>query len=539
MDEGRGGGGSSGSEGESLQSDSVKQFAPEMSASPLLRPSLTSSATEGITAASSPLFGGSNTSTSTNTSSSSSANTNTSTSITNGTSRFSNRSAENSSGSILVKTDFLNNNDSSNDGCDDDGSGAFVIDEYELPDDFNPFDLEFTTLDPAKETEGSPSSPSEAEDPDEDSQKITLKTSIYLDHDKEAINDEGAARSIRTVNKACNTSKKTKIRKLNVDFVPYKEDEEVSDSDSDAVEDPTFDDRNRLCCPLCNFKTKSKSCYHNHILTQHNNRASKRKRIQTDRFRSPVTVPSSVSSSSTFRPSHTTFGVPPLNRCSSGKRTGGIGSRGPYKKRGIKQLLKKMKIQSSLGLGVTSGGLLSSGLTTPFSRGLSASSLTSSGEGGAPQRSSDQENTPEDCYDPSIHSFSCGKCPFITANLKSFRTHSYAHPKDFSCQHCTYMTNNETKFNKHRETHSDLRKMRCPHCGFSTTNERYFKVHKAAHKVHKAHTSTNNKKTNKRTNSKVSALKLHKYKCNKCNFVSLNYNSYKSHMATHGTPVAS
>ena len=325
--------------------------------------------------------------------------------------------------------------------------------DYELPEDFNPFDLEFSSLENSKVQ-------SEATlDPIAGPSDLQAPLMNSLDLSCASMRGEWQGQDSKLL----------------------KEEEQAADSDSDdPMDDPTYDNLNRLACPLCNFKTKSESLYHKHVV-QHSRSHNGRKRVQTNHYVAPEFL--------------------------SNKSRRGRG-RGRQKNPPLDPLPKDFSLMPRV---------LNRALPKSFNGSIS-------------ERLSAENDLPKS---GSVQEFDlvCKKCQYFTSSHVRFRNHMMRHYKAHKCPYCPFQGASETELTIHKEVHAMQKKFNCPICPFTTLNHRYYLVHKSAHKLHrKAGDKVPVKST---TPSRKILPNLVKLKCPTCNYITLSHVSYKAHLQTH------
>ena len=325
-------------------------------------------------------------------------------------------------------------------------------DNFDLPDDFNPFELEFTTLGEAKEQVAD----ALEENSDPDSKKVSLKSTA----------DVGPS-----------------ARKRKYVFHTDDEGGGLSSDSDDPLDDPTFDQQNRLCCPLCRFKTKCTQSYQCHI-AKHTGRRRRNppeadmleavvKRTRRRR-RNPLeadmveAVPDSTSPKES-KPSTSTDSIQARMK------------RGPYKKRNHPTIRRRRAPTMGLRSPPKTGFKFDLATAkSPPKVGFKVDLTAKRPSPKAGYARIDLDAAAK--YNGGEDFISCGRCAFTTNKYASFRAHMFTHKKEFSCRYCSYRTTNSVLFERHKDVHADLKKLNCPHCRFTTTNQRYFKVHRAAHR---------------------------------------------------------
>jgi len=362
--------------------------------------------------------------------------------------------------------------------------------EYELPEDFNPFDLEFSALgdSPTKVPSDDELKASEVRDM---GTSQTLKEVPLVS----AINVSNLISSKEGSSSASTSKDETRREDL---FGP------VSESDGDD-DDPSYDSRRGLCCTKCSFASWNKKEFQNHVMSHSTSRVSSRKRSRPEHY-NPAEFEN--------KPRTRRRGPKLAKRsiCSDG-------AGGKYNLEPLQTDFKLFAkpVTDNSGTGTTTGD----------------SEFNSAGWRRVQQVDTDVKKEYNIC---------CNRCNFVTADLNLFRVHmEERHMKERRvCPYCHHVYTSEQDYQQHKEVHANTKKLYCPVCPFTTVNQRYFKLHKSAHKLHRKggdKISLKRRPAVATTASDMSVPRLTKLKCPTCNYMTLSSVSYKAHLKTHSKVV--
>ncbi|KAH8370954.1 hypothetical protein KR093_005682, partial [Drosophila rubida] len=110
----------------------------------------------------------------------------------------------------------------------------------------------------------------------------------------------------------------------------------------------------------------------------------------------------------------------------------------------------------------------------------------------------------------------CSSCQRVFSSKSSLKLHMRSHQanKRFKCDKCEYEANDHNSFRRHLATHREPKRYACPHCDFRAIQSTAYRIH-----LQKRHPE-----------QELSSII---YKCNTCNFSSINRGLLLVHQAKH------
>ncbi|KAH8302897.1 hypothetical protein KR044_011764, partial [Drosophila immigrans] len=110
----------------------------------------------------------------------------------------------------------------------------------------------------------------------------------------------------------------------------------------------------------------------------------------------------------------------------------------------------------------------------------------------------------------------CSSCQRVFSSKSSLKLHMRSHQanKRFKCDKCEYEANDHNSFRRHLATHREPKRYACPHCDFRAIQSTAYRIH-----LQKRHPE-----------QELSSII---YKCNACNFSSINRGLLLVHQAKH------
>ncbi|KAL7732715.1 hypothetical protein ACLKA6_005863 [Drosophila palustris] len=110
----------------------------------------------------------------------------------------------------------------------------------------------------------------------------------------------------------------------------------------------------------------------------------------------------------------------------------------------------------------------------------------------------------------------CSSCQRVFSSKSSLKLHMRSHQanKRFKCEKCEFEANDHNSFRRHLATHRDPKRYSCPHCDFKAIQSTAYRIH-----LEKRHPEQE--------------LSTIIYKCNVCNFSSINRGLLLVHQAKH------
>ncbi|XP_062135808.1 uncharacterized protein LOC133845369 isoform X1 [Drosophila sulfurigaster albostrigata] len=110
----------------------------------------------------------------------------------------------------------------------------------------------------------------------------------------------------------------------------------------------------------------------------------------------------------------------------------------------------------------------------------------------------------------------CSSCQRVFSSKSSLKLHMRSHQanKRFKCDKCEYEANDHNSFRRHLATHREPKRYACPHCDFRAIQSTAYRIH-----LQKRHPE-----------QELSSII---YKCNECNFSSINRGLLLVHQAKH------
>ena len=107
--------------------------------------------------------------------------------------------------------------------------------------------------------------------------------------------------------------------------------------------------------------------------------------------------------------------------------------------------------------------------------------------------------------------YKCIQCDYSTVYIDNFKRHKMKHSsvKAFSCPQCSYATAYQDNYKRHMVKHSSLKNLSCPHCSYTSAYPEHYERHLLKHS------------------------KPMTYKCPNCDYTSAYFDNYKRHLLKH------